>query len=708
MLTLKRLISRWIAPALAAGATLAIAGAGLSAPEAPKQAEQIDERIDRLIEQLGHEDYFVREKAQAELAKLSFEAFDALSAATTDKNLEIAARAKYLLQLMRVEWTTERDAAEVKKLLAGYETLNGTTKLARMRSLAQLPKGMGIPALCRLVRYEKSPVLSKQAAIELLSSQPAAELSKKELGELFRKNLGRSRRPGATWLLTWLRFRDDAEAALADWTKLVEAEYSLLGRSRTQTSPEVLARLVRVQVEWLQKLNRKDQALAAMYRLIDLETGSNPQAVAELLNWLIEQKAWDGVARLAARLPNLFASNPVLLYTAAQAQAEQGDQQRAEATADQAFKLNPGKGAAQLQRHLAAARALTSRKLFKWAEREYHYLIDQGSQQLETVAGLTECLTERKAWKAVDELAAQFPTQFAANSILLYALAQAKAEQGNSDEAEQTAQRALQLNPGNNLQQLIKHYLAARALAQRGRFTWSQQEYRHVIDTGEPGSDIVTAAQTLLSEMLHDLGDELQAAELLQRLIKAAENKPDVAAVTRNRLPALRARMNFFFACHFKGQKDRAKQREHLDRATAADSADIDALIARYRLPDQTPEYRKETVELVREIAARFRAQTAQTPDNPTPYNQFAWLVANTEGDLDAALSFSKKSIELRPDSGGFHDTLAHVYFARGDYENAVKTQTKAAQLEPHTRAITRQLEVFRKKLEEAKKQGEP
>ena len=69
------------------------------------------EQIDKLIAQLGDKDYYVRQRAQEELARLGFEAFDALSAATTDDDLEIASRAKYLLRLMRVEWTAEERSA---------------------------------------------------------------------------------------------------------------------------------------------------------------------------------------------------------------------------------------------------------------------------------------------------------------------------------------------------------------------------------------------------------------------------------------------------------------------------------------------------------------------------------------------------------------------------------------------------------------------
>ena len=57
-----------------------------------ERKEATPERIAELIDQLGADDYFQREKAQAELAAMSFEAFDALSAAESHPDIEIAAR----------------------------------------------------------------------------------------------------------------------------------------------------------------------------------------------------------------------------------------------------------------------------------------------------------------------------------------------------------------------------------------------------------------------------------------------------------------------------------------------------------------------------------------------------------------------------------------------------------------------------------------
>ncbi len=581
-------------------AALAVAADLPSGVDRPS-GQSSEDRVGRLIEQLGDDDYFVRQRAQAELAEFSFEVFAALTAATTHEDLEVAARARYLLRLLRVEWSVASDSPEVKKLLANYEVQNLPRKVERMRALAALGNHAGVPALCRLVRYERSAVLSKYAAIELLNRQPPGEPPAKELAELVRSGLGPGRHTAAVWLLTYLRFGDNPSAVMADWAELVEAEDSRLRTSPATSSLKIVGDLIRFQIGWLRQLPQKEQAVAAIRRLFDLKQGDE-RTLAELLLWLVEQEAWDAVDELSEKAAPRFANRPILLYAVARAIADAGQRERAARAA-----------------HLARG-----------------------------------------------------------------------------------------LGPGRDSQSLARHYLVAYDLQQRGWLDWAEAEYRQVISTGGKFYPAVIAAHRELAEMLHDQGDNLRAAAVLEPLAEAAEAQPKRVLEAEITAPALRSRLSYFYACHFESQQDRARQRAYLDKARKADETDIDVLIACYRLPDQTAEFRRQIVAMIRRAAARLREEITKTPNDPGGYNQYAWLVGNTEGDLDAALEYSKKSIELRPGSGVYYDTLAHVYFGRGDYENAVKTQVMAAELEPHSGLIARQLEVFRRKWEQQKKEQQP
>ncbi len=165
----------------------------------------------------------------------------------------------------------------------------------------------------------------------------------------------------------------------------------------------------------------------------------------------------------------------------------------------------------------------------------------------------------------------------------------------------------------------------------------------------------------------------------------------------------MRARRHFFEACHWRDKGDRAKQRAALDAALATQGYDIEVLIECFRLPDASAEYRANTHKLIVKKLNQLREQIGDN-NAAQPCNEFAWLVANTEGDLDEALRYSQRSLELTGENNGsYRDTLARVYYAKGDFDEALKQQTEAAASLPHNRTILKQVEVYRAKVAEKK-----
>ncbi|MBN1588304.1 MAG: hypothetical protein JW888_02195, partial [Pirellulales bacterium] len=175
-----------------------------SPPTAPDtgSSDSSPARINRLIRQLGNDDYEARQEAQDALAKLGFAAFDALSEATEDDDLEIASRARYLLRLIRVDLTRPDDPPEVAALLAKFRFLEEHDQIARLRKLAALDHGRGIAALCRVIRFEPSIVLAKRAAVAIVKQYPSDEVPLKRLAAMLRENLKDSRRLPSEWMLS--------------------------------------------------------------------------------------------------------------------------------------------------------------------------------------------------------------------------------------------------------------------------------------------------------------------------------------------------------------------------------------------------------------------------------------------------------------------------------------------------------------------------
>jgi tetratricopeptide (TPR) repeat protein len=514
--TIAGAIACWLIAASAQGG----ASEKVASPAEPTQ------RARQLVQQLGDNDYNVRQRAQDELAKLGFAAFDLLSEAADSDDLEVATRAKYLLHLMRVQWTREDDPPAVKTQLEGYDSLSLDERMARMQKLAAMREAAGVPALCRLVRYELSPMLSKSAAVAILNREPIPPSEAEKLSGIVRQNLTGSSQTAAKWLLAYLALRQDPKAAMAEWNRLVEVEQGVLRRAPDRSSPRIVG-------------------------------------------------------------------------------------------------------------------------------------------------------------------------------CLLYGLAVVQAGQGLQGLADKTAQRARQVLPGRTADDLDGHLTMALSLQRRGLFPWAVEEYRQVIRGNFP--EYAAMGYHLLSEMYHDIGDDASAAQTFQDALKLVDQRipESLEAVTGYSLAEHRARMNYFLACHWQSKGDAAKHRQYLDEALNAYPAEIDSLIARYRLPNQDPDYHKKTLELIGRAVAGMRQEIKKAPQDPRGYNQLAWLIGNTEGDFDEALRLVQRSIELSPDNGAFYDTMGRFYYARGDYANAVKYQSLAAELEPHSGLILKQLQFFKDQLRE-------
>jgi len=111
-----------------------------------------------------------------------------------------------------------------------------------------------------------------------------------------------------------------------------------------------------------------------------------------------------------------------------------------------------------------------------------------------------------------------------------------------------------------------------------------------------------------------------------------------------------------------------------------------------------------DTRERIQKLSHKIEEEIDDNPNEPIAYNQWAWLIANTEGDFPKAVRLSRRSLELRPDTASFLDTLGRCYYSAGEYEKAVESQREAVRLIPHMQVMQRQLKQFEKTLAERKK----
>jgi hypothetical protein len=610
---------------------LAITMAAAALPAADKGAasaggdEVSADRIARLIEQLGSNDFSAREKAQSELAQAGLEAYDALHAAQSHRDPEVALRARYLVRSMTgsVRWFADSDSPKVVAILKEYGDLPEGEKSNRIDRLAALEDRLGIVPLIRLARFETSDALAKYAALQILElSPPESKAAKDDLVKTIGNIVGNSKRTAAVWLRLYAHTLTEPEATLAEWDQATQAEQALFEKNPDRSKLEVVRDFYRFQVDLLHRLNRDKEADDVVRRTFAIVDGTTEQ-LQEAVDWLVHRESW--------------------------------------------------------------ALAL--------------------------------------------ELMQKFDTAVQENARLLYRLAAIHDSLNQPADAEKVADKALALKP----ETASEHLLLAKELEDVPRLArWAEAEYRQAIVSAMPGSFQDFSARFKLSELLHDHLQELAAAEMMRpivELMQKDENSKDTWYRITAGLPAeaASARMNFFFACHFRDLGDHAKEKEHLKLAGDAYFKDADVLIAMYRLPNADDAWKVTTKEKIEAVTTEFQGEVDDArnavegadderskSDAQWAYahecNQYAWLVGNTFGDYEKALKLAQEAVkisqllpQMKPHQAGFLDTLGRAYYGTGNYAGAVKHQAMAVKLNPVSGQIRRQYDFF---VKEAKQHG--
>jgi tetratricopeptide (TPR) repeat protein len=356
---------------VALGATPVILADEVSSSQVAQSQADLQTRINQLIEQLGAPQYATRQRAKAELKQLRLEAFDALNAAQDHDDIEIALSARYLVRSIQVNWWTENDPSEVQELLRDYGGRKEPERRNLMEQLALLGMESSFRPLCRLVRYEASQLLSKRAALLILSLElPPSEQLRQDLARDLLANIGKSRRPAAAWLRAYAELLVAAPEAHQRWTELIAQEQIQLAENPNDTSREVTRDLLKWYADQLSELGRKAESVAMMRKTLDL-LNPKERELLEAADWFRMREGWDIVIELADRFPDTFARNPLLQYRRAHAYRKLQQEAKADELAQAALESIDD----DPKLHLEVARNLQASGLYEPAEREYRYVI---------------------------------------------------------------------------------------------------------------------------------------------------------------------------------------------------------------------------------------------------------------------------------------------------------------------------------------------
>jgi hypothetical protein len=289
----------------------------------------------------------------------------------------------------------------------------------------------------------------------------------------------------------------------------------------------------------------------------------------------------------------------------------------------------------------------------------------------------------------------------AVSPLLAYAAAIAWQARGDAGAAGRAAALGAAADRRlDELDSLADRLQAAILLAHWGAEDWALAEYRAAAESPDAGLAQRALVATLGAEFLHDRQRDAEAAAMLRAVLEPPSDELNQALMQLERDPrAVRSRMLFFEALAAAEPRER---RRLLEESVRQYSKDVDTLIALYQLPDNTPAQRAEAAARVARAAEGIEEEIQALPDDANGKNEYAWLVANTEGDLAKATRYSRLSLESSFDSASYLDTLAHCQAAGGDFARAIRTQWLAVRQEPHSLLVRRNYERFLTRRQEA------
>ena len=104
---------------------------------------------------------------------------------------------------------------------------------------------------------------------------------------------------------------------------------------------------------------------------------------------------------------------------------------------------------------------------------------------------------------------------------------------------------------------------------------------------------------------------------------------------------------------------------------------------------------KKDADALFQRVWASYDKLLTANPNSAWARSSAAWLAAGCRRELDTALAYSKKAVELEPNLRGYQETLAEVHFRRGERDQAVTIMKQLVTLDRRNHHYKRQLERY-------------
>lgn len=597
------------------------------------------------------------------------EAFEPLIRAKNHKDPEIAARARYLVRQIQVNLVMPDDSPQVATLMRNIFLLDRRKRESRIAELAMLPDGEGLAALCRLIRFSESEASAKTAAVGIIQSRL---YNKKELASMAAELSSSPRYTGRTYSLNVYQTRTLFQAA-GSYSKEKEKKF---GQPLGQKESDEIRRL-------LKSCDRPAAKLVfAWFDFAEAKTDAEKKAAYE---------EWDKLCRQEEKFleNNPTRVTPAIFSFLLTIQIEKSVE----------LKLSD-------QTQIDLVRRQLKRTHF-WNRTNFKEIINR--------------LIDEKIWKLADMSIPEFGTVMmrAYNQetlprffcLMIHASEdqdqtedqdQGDKNQAGKDQAEKVplVDSLFELYeksfPSRGTAKAAFHLQCAMVFTEEGLYDRAIAQYEATIKVENMPQS--RSPERLLCWYgfqgimdLHEGRDQFElAAKTSDAMLKKLESLNDTQkkrAAVALLVKKTKSHSAYYRVMAEKKNGNEAAYRKLLGEASHLYPESGRTLIECYRLP-VTPKSQKFRDRIVKQIKKTITSLTKQAKagsNREINANWAAWLVANTEGDLDSVIELLE-SVPTRhsKQNSGSLDTLALCYFKKGEVAKAVSLQREAVEQSPY------------------------
>ncbi len=326
-------------------------------------------------------------------------------------------------------------------------------------------------------------------------------------------------------------------------------------------------------------------------------------------------------------------------------------------------------------------------------------LDDEGQAYLEKAAavgvanhaliGLGDVLARRGQWERAAEVYGRAWDRDRKGPLPLFLRGRALAAAGRAEEGRRATEAAHWLPLGDE----FARSAFANALVKRGHAEAARRERDLLARVSRPGSYFAGEAARLEANEALRNNDFLKAAEghekAMLRCLRPTVRFTEDSAYVGVPLFVHRLRARGLAAA---GRADEALREVRACLELVPGHAELPIRLV--PLLEKCGR-KKEADELFGRVYEEHLRHCRDYPRSAALHNALAWLAANCRKNLGAALEHARKAVELEPENAGYLDTLAEVYFQRGNNDEAIKTMKKCLELSPTRTYYRKQLRRF-------------